>query len=79
MELAAWCQAGTGWVVGIAAAGQGDKMAHSVLAFSSAGGMWAHRGVRLGGGTVPLSPWIICPVGSTQGCQGAGVAWGPHG
>lgn len=68
MELPAWCQAGTGWLVGIAAAGQGDKMADSAL--SRARGMWAHNRVRLGGGTVPLPPWTICPVGSTQGCQG---------
>lgn len=58
-----------GWVVGIVAAGQGDKMADSAMALSSARGMWAHSSVRRGGGTVPLPPWIICPVGSTQGCQ----------
>lgn len=44
MALPAWCQAGTGWVMGIMAAGQGDKMADLASALSSPRGL-GHSGV----------------------------------
>lgn len=57
MGLPAWCQAGTGWVEGMVAAEQGDKMADLASLLSSP------RGCGLTG----MSGWEVaqshCPHG----------------